>query len=136
MSPEPLFGVAAVVLDDERLLMVRRGSGPAGGWWDLPGARVTASRQTIAEAVVEAVSSETGLEAVTGELVGVEERLGGERHEIRVVVHAGLIDDVQPSPVAMPAEASWHDVADLGATRFAPGLAEFLRDHGILSLLT
>ena len=135
MSTEPLLGVAAVVVDDERLLLVRRGSGPAGGWWDLPGARI-AARQTIAEAVVEAVASETGLEAVTGELVGVEERLDGARHEILLVVHAGLIDDVAPVAGGDAAEARWHDVADLGATRFAPGLAEFLHDHGVLSLLT
>lgn len=123
------------MLDDERLLLVRRGTGPAGGDWDLPGASI-AARQTIAEAVVEAVASETGLEAATGALIGVQERLDDDRHEVRVVVYAGLIDDVELTAGGDAAEARWHDIADLGELRFAPGLAEFLHDHEILSLLT
>lgn len=135
MSGGPWLGVGAVVVDDDRLLLVRRGSGPAGGWWDLPGAGI-ADRQTIAEAVVEAVASEAGMEAVTGEFVGVEERVDDVRHEVRIVVLAGLIDEVEPVAGGDAAEARWHAMDDLGDTRFRPGLAEFLHDHGILSMLT
>lgn len=131
----PWLGVGAVVLDDERLLLVRRGSGPAGGSWDLPGASIAVG-QTIAEAVVGAVASETGLEAATGPLIGVQEHVDGDRHEVRVVVHAGLIDERELVVGGDAAEVRWYEVAELGEVRFAPGLAEFLHDHEILSLFT
>ena len=48
---EPQLCVGAVVVHAGRLLMVRRGRGPAQGTWSCPGGRV-APRETTVEAVV------------------------------------------------------------------------------------
>lgn len=135
MSDGPVLNVAAVVVDDGRLLLVRRGPGPAGGTWDLPGA-VLATGQTICEAVVEAVSAETGLEAVGGALLGFDERLEVEPHTVRVVVQMLLPGDAVPSPGNGVAEARWFAAHEVGELRFAPGVPEFLHDHEVLELIT
>ena len=46
----PELCVGAVVVDDDRLLLVRRGHGPAAGTWSIPGGRVERG-ETMAEAL-------------------------------------------------------------------------------------
>ncbi|MHB1924807.1 MAG: NUDIX domain-containing protein, partial [Acidimicrobiales bacterium] len=77
MRPEICVG--AVVVDDERLLMIRRGHGPAAGEWSVPGGRVEVG-ETLAEAVVREVMEETGLEVVCDDLLGWVERISDEDH--------------------------------------------------------
>ncbi len=135
MNDGPVLAVAAVVVDDGRLLLVRRGPGPAGGAWDLPGAALAAA-QTIHEAVVEAVSADAGLEAVCGALLGLDERLDGEPHTVRVVVQMLLPGDAEPRAGDGVAEARWFAAHEVGELRFAPGVPEFLHDHEVLDLIT
>ena len=66
----PVLAVSAILVDDERLLLVRRGHGPAAGSWAVPGGRVRPG-ETLAEAVTRELREETGIEGVCGALVGV-----------------------------------------------------------------
>lgn len=135
MNRHPRLRVGVVVIDDERLLLVRRGVGPAGGVWDVPTSDLEGGR-TIAETVVNALSGETGLEGAMGPLVGVQELLGDDDHEVRLVVQADSFDDGPLVVGGAAVEARWFPFDELGTIRFASGLAEFLHDHGLLALLT
>lgn len=132
MRPEICVG--AVVVDDERLLMIRRGHGPAAGEWSVPGGRVEVG-ETLAEAVVREVMEETGLEVVCDDLLGWVERISDEDHFVILDFRASLLGGAdEPTAGDDAAEAAWvplHQVSDLALVE---GLAEFLRDHGVLQL--
>ena len=73
--PRPEVCVGAVAIEDDRLLVVRRGHDPGAGQWSVPGGRVEAG-ELLAEAVVRELAEETGLEGVCGSLIGWVERVG------------------------------------------------------------
>jgi 8-oxo-dGTP diphosphatase len=63
-SPEypstPLLAVAAIVVRDSRVLLVRRGQPPSEGLWAIPGGRVELG-ETLQEAAEREIKEETGL---------------------------------------------------------------------------
>jgi 8-oxo-dGTP diphosphatase len=136
MRDRPEVCVGAVVVDDDRLLMIRRGRGPAAGEWSLPGGRVEGG-ELLAEAVVRELREETGLEVVCGDLLGWLERMGDDHHFVILDFVATLLGPDNAEPVAGDdaAEAAWvplHEVAD---HRLVEGLAEFLHEHGVIATI-
>jgi ADP-ribose pyrophosphatase YjhB (NUDIX family) len=86
----PLLGVGAVIVERNRVLLIRRGTAPLLGEWSLPGG-VLECGETLSESVVREVREETGLVVETGEMLGVYERvIRGD--EGRVRYHYVLID--------------------------------------------
>lgn len=131
----PEVCVGAIVVNDDHLLMVRRGHGPAAGEWAVPGGRVEAG-ETLAEALVREVREETTLEVVCDQLVGWVERIADDHHVVILDFKATLMEPADPVAASDAAEVSWvplHEVAELN---LAPGLAEFLHDNGILEVIT
>jgi 8-oxo-dGTP diphosphatase len=86
----PLVGVGAVIVKDERALLIRRGQPPLLGEWSLPGG-VLECGETLREAVIREVREETGLEVDTSEMLGVYERVI-RSEDGRVRYHYVLID--------------------------------------------
>ena len=86
----PLVGVGAVIVDDHRVLLIRRGQPPLLGEWSLPGG-VLECGETLREAVVREAREETGLVVETAEMLGVYERVIRD-DEGRVRYHYVLID--------------------------------------------
>lgn len=86
----PLVGVGAVIVADNRVLLVRRGQPPLLGQWSLPGG-VLECGETLRDAVVREACEETGLVMETGEMLGVYERIIRSQ-DGRVRYHYVLID--------------------------------------------
>ena len=78
----PLVGVGAVVEQDGRVLLVRRGSEPLKGHWTLPGGALELG-ETLSEGVVREIREETGLEVEPIELIEVVDRIHRERERVR-----------------------------------------------------
>jgi len=70
----PLVGVGAVIVRDNRVLLIRRGQAPLLGEWSLPGG-VLECGETLREATIREAREETGLVVETGEMLGVYERI-------------------------------------------------------------
>ena len=88
------MGVGAVIvehrLDENRVLLIRRGQPPLLGEWSLPGG-VLECGETLREAVIREACEETGLVVETVEMLGVYERVSRD-DEDRVRYHYVLID--------------------------------------------
>lgn len=78
----PLVGVGAVVVDQGRVLLVRRGTEPMKGHWSLPGGLVELG-ETLAAAVVREVREETGLTVEPLELIELLDRIHREGERVR-----------------------------------------------------
>jgi ADP-ribose pyrophosphatase YjhB (NUDIX family) len=86
----PVVGVGAVVLDGQRVLLVRRGKEPLKGEWSLPGGALELG-ETLVEGVVREVREETGLDVKPEVVVEVFDRI--QRNENgSVQYHYVLVD--------------------------------------------
>ena len=85
----PLVGVGAVVVQDERVLVVKRGREPLKGHWTLPGG-VLELGETLTEGVKREVEEETGLTVEALELVEILDRIHREDGQVRF--HYVIVD--------------------------------------------
>ena len=70
----PMVGIGAVVIRNNRALLIRRGSEPLKGEWSIPGGMLEIG-ETIAEGVVRELHEETGLRVRLLGLIEVFERI-------------------------------------------------------------
>jgi mutator protein MutT len=132
VSARPEVCVGAIALQGERLLLVRRGHGPAAGEWSVPGGRVEPG-ETLAEAVVRELCEETGLEGVCDRFVGWVERITADHHFVILDFAVTVLDaGAVPVPGDDAQEVAWAPVSDLADYRLVDGLVDFLHDHGML----
>ena len=108
--PRPEVAVGAIAVDAERLLLVRRGHGPAAGLWSVPGGRVEPGEMLV-EAVVRELAEETGLEGVADRFVGWVERIGEGYHYVILDFIVTVLEPRDPVAGADAAEAA----SDAGA---------------------
>lgn len=78
----PLMGVGAVVVDEGRVLLVRRGREPLKGHWSLPGGMLELGESLI-EGVAREVKEETGLIVEPLELIELLDRIHREGERVR-----------------------------------------------------
>jgi mutator protein MutT len=131
VARRPELCVGAIAVDDDQILLVRRGRGPAQGEWSIPGGRVEAG-ETLAEAVVRELEEETGLGGVCEGLAGWVERVGDGYHYVILDFYVTIIEGADPKAGDDAAEAAWVPLAEVADLRLTDGLAEFLHDRGIL----
>ena len=86
----PFVGVGAVIVQEGRVLLIRRGQAPLLGEWSLPGG-VLECGESLGEATMREALEETGVVVDTGELLGVYERVV-RSDDGRVRYHYVLID--------------------------------------------
>jgi 8-oxo-dGTP diphosphatase len=87
----PIIGVGAVVIDDGKVLLVRRGQEPLKGEWSLPGGALELG-ETLREGIVREVLEETGLTVAPGSIVEVLDRITPGEPSGRVRYHYVLVD--------------------------------------------
>src|SRR5579859_5380768 len=70
----PLVGVGAIIIEQDRVLLVKRGHPPLAGEWSIPGG-VLEVGETMRQAAAREAVEETGLTVEVGDLLGVYDRI-------------------------------------------------------------
>ena len=126
----PLVGVGAVIIEIDRVLLVKRGHPPLLGEWSIPGG-VLEVGEMLREAAVREAREETGLAVETGELLGVFDRVLREGERIRY--HYVLIDFLcrrisgEPCCGTDADEVRWFGLEELEPLKLAPDTFEVIR---------
>lgn len=86
----PIIGVGGVVIQEGRVLLVRRGQAPLRGEWSIPGGALELG-ETLHQGLRREMLEETGLEVAPVEMLEVLDRILRD-DERRVRYHYVLID--------------------------------------------
>ncbi len=86
----PLIGVGAIIVEGERVVLVKRAHPPLQAQWSIPGG-VLEVGELVREAAVREAREETGLTVEAVELLGVYDRVLRDPEQ-RVQYHYVLID--------------------------------------------
>ncbi len=90
LPEHPLVGIGAIIIEDGRVLLVKRAHPPIQGQWSIPGG-VLEVGEFVREAAIREAREETGLIVEPGDLLGVYDRILHD-HEQRVQYHYVLVD--------------------------------------------
>jgi 8-oxo-dGTP diphosphatase len=127
----PLVGVGAIVIDDGRVLLVKRGHPPLLGEWSIPGG-VLELGETLREAAVREAREETCLIVEPAELLGVYDRVLRDDAG-RILYHYVLIDFLcrrvrgEARAADDADEVRWFTAAEVGELGLAEDTAEVVR---------
>jgi ADP-ribose pyrophosphatase YjhB (NUDIX family) len=86
----PLVGVGAIIIEDSRVVLVKRLHPPLQSEWSIPGG-VLEVGEMVRDAAIREAREETGLTVEPGELLGVFDRILRDPQQ-RVQYHYVLID--------------------------------------------
>jgi 8-oxo-dGTP diphosphatase len=130
----PRAAVGAVVLDGDRVLLVRRGEAPSQGKWSIPGGLVHLGER-LEDAVAREVEEECGLQIRLLGLCGVLDRVvpGEPSDPARVRYHYVIVDYVaEPTGGTVragsdAAEARWVRITDMAQYPTTEGLTSMIQ---------
>jgi len=128
VTETPVIAVGGVVVNDGKLLMVRRGQEPGKGLWSIPGGKLEHG-EYIAQAVAREVKEETGLDVEVRELLGILE-VPGSPHYVILDHVASYVGDGQPVAGDDVDEVRWVAFEDIETLDCTPRLSETLRAWG------
>lgn len=131
----PIPAVAAVIVRDGEILLVKRGTEPSKGKWSVPGGSIEWG-ETLTDALKREINEETGLEIEIIRLIGVSDLIvdsGPAYHYVLIDYLARPIGgNLRRGSDA--AEVQWVPVDKLSDYELTPHLHECLREAGVVEI--
>ena len=127
----PIVGVGGVVIQGNRVLLIRRGREPLKGQWSIPGGMLELG-ESLEDGVRREVLEETGLEVHPLEALTVFGRV--QKNGARGRDHDGIVDYVcLPTGGQLKAgsdvlDACWVEREELAGYQITPKAAEVIAD--------
>jgi ADP-ribose pyrophosphatase YjhB (NUDIX family) len=128
---QPLVGVGAIIIEDGRALLIKRGKAPLLGEWSIPGGMLELG-ETLRQGAERETLEETGLVVRATDLMGVFDRIVPDETK-RTLYHYVLIDflcqrisgDVLAAGDA--SDAGWFTLAELDGLSLPPDTRKVLQ---------
>ncbi len=127
----PIIGVGAVILDGDRVLLVRRNTEPLKGEWSVPGGALELGER-LRDGTAREALEETGLRVEVGEVLDVFDSIFPDA-EGRTQYHYVLIDFLcrplsgEAVPGSDVSEVQWVTAADLDRLQLRDSIARVIR---------
>jgi ADP-ribose pyrophosphatase YjhB (NUDIX family) len=130
----PIVAVSAILVQDGKILLVKRGAEPNKGLWSLPGGAIELG-ETAREALIRELKEETGLEVEPGSVAYVHDVI--HKADSRVIHHYVIISffarlvtgKLKASSDA--AAVQWIPLEQVKHLDTTPQLLELLRSAGV-----
>jgi 8-oxo-dGTP diphosphatase len=122
----PIVAVGAIILDGDRVLLIRRANEPSKGEWSLPGGAVEVG-ESLEVALAREVREETCLDVTVGPVVEVLDRIRRDEAD-RVQYHYVIVDYLcrpHGGTAACGSDADeirWAALDDLASFRLTPSV--------------
>ena len=123
----PVLAVGAVVVNDRKLLMIRRAKDPGKGLWSIPGGRVEKG-EYLSQALQREVKEETNLDIEVKELLGILE-VPGEPHYV-ILDHVAAVTGGDARPADDVDAVEWVELDEIDQRECTPRLTETLKAWG------
>ncbi|MEE9910308.1 MAG: NUDIX hydrolase [Deltaproteobacteria bacterium] len=132
----PRVGVGAVVIRDEKILLVKRGAEPNKGLWAIPGGTLKLG-ETMREGAAREILEETGITIAVGECIYVfdlieRDEAGKIKFQFVVVDFAALYVSGEPKGADDAEEAGWFEPGELDDLPVSPKTLTILQATGFL----
>jgi len=130
-SKYPIPSVGALIIEEDKLLMIRRGNPPFEGYWSIPGGKIKWGEK-LEEALKREVQEELSVEVEVGELAGIVESIVEKEGD--VVYHYILIDyfcriiSGTPKASSDALELRWVSLKELRNIKVTPSLLKLLKE--------
>jgi 8-oxo-dGTP diphosphatase len=127
----PMVGVGGVIIENERALLIKRGSAPLKGEWSIPGGMLELG-ETIVQGVRRELLEETAIEAEVLDLIEVFERITTDdagRPQYHFVILDYLCEVVRGEALAASdvTDVAWVTESDLGKYSLTPTATRLIR---------
>jgi len=127
----PLVGVGTIIIEQDRVMLVKRAHPPLAGEWSIPGGALEMG-ETLRQAAAREALEETGLVVEVGELLGVYDRILRDA-DGRIRYHYVLVDFLcrriagEPEAAGDAAEARWFTRSEVALVSLAQDTTEVIK---------
>jgi 8-oxo-dGTP diphosphatase len=127
----PRVGVGAVILHEDKVLLVRRGQSPSFGKWSLPGGLVELG-ETTTEAIAREILEECGIKIRVVDVAGVITRVvkddaGRVRYHYVLVDYLAYPDSLDVVAGSDAGDAGWFEIEGVANLDTTQGLLDMIR---------
>jgi len=127
----PRVGVGAVILHEDKVLLVRRGQSPSFGKWSLPGGLVELGESTR-EAIAREIMEECGIGIRVVDVAGVLDRVvhddaGRVRYHYVLVDYLAYPESLDVVAGSDAGDAQWFEIERVAELDTTQGLLDMIR---------